>query len=160
LETFDGSYVPVSPERPDVVLYTSAIALRLEHADTRAVVPLVECELDPETGIQRTLGIALADPWGPMKQGSGYSYDTETTTLLDWFAQVTRENRTYAWPARRRISPRLEWASRLVLAEDELSAMPVGTAIAVNRPGQAKRNRIRLNLYVQLEPGVWARGYY
>jgi hypothetical protein len=154
LETLDGSYIPVSPERPDIVMPTSGISGYLGYSHARDFVPLVECELDPETGMQRMLGVAVADPWGPLRHDDG---NVDTRSLLAWFEQVTAENATYTWPAPRQLTPSGAWASRAQLSEADMRDMPVGAAIAVHVP-QAKRNRIRLQLFVQLEPGVWARG--
>jgi hypothetical protein len=155
LEVFDGSFVPVSPQRPDTVLFALAISMQLSSVERRDVVPIIECGNDPETGLNRLLGVAVDDPWGRLKQGLGDSYDTQTVTLVEWFEQVTAENRTYVWPAWREIMPVAEWSSRTEIAESELATMPVGAAIATYVPA-AKRNRVQLRLRVHLEPGIWA----
>lgn len=154
LEILDGSYARVSPERPDVLMSTSAISSHLAYAEGATVIPLVECELDPATGIQRMLGVAVTDPWGPLQLADGTA---DTRSLIGWFEQMTAENAAYVWPAPRTLTPRDPWEPRAQLSEADLPGMPVGAAIAVHAP-DAKRNRNQLQLFVQLEPGVWARG--
>jgi hypothetical protein len=149
LETFDGSFLRVSPMRPDIVLSAFEITLKLSEA--RDVVPLIECGLDPETGLSRLLGVSVADPWGNLSGSS--------MTLTGWFEQITTDLKTYEWPDPKKIVVDLEWSQHAAISESVLVALPVGAAVAIVQP-TARRNRIKLHLFVQLEPGVWARGIH
>jgi len=152
-ETFDGSILPVSPMRGDRVLSTLELSMKIEAASD--AVPLIDLGLDEETGLTRTLDVVCADPWGPLHHEGAPS----ALTLLAWFEDVIGELTTYVWPAPVTLHPGLAWAPTPALSEAALAALPIGAAIAIVQP-TAKRNRLRLALFVQLDAGVWACGHH
>ena len=155
-ETLDGTFGPVSPMRGEELMYTSFVSMQVRHVTRRDIVPIIAGELDRTTGGHNMLGVSLAEPWGLLKQGETYDVDAPTS-LLGWFEEVITENRTYQWPARRRIVPGVTWSPRTEITEQDLRALPVGSAIARHFPS-AKRNRRELVLHVHVEPGIWAYG--
>jgi hypothetical protein len=156
LETFDGTFMqPVSPCRPDHVLSASEIWSRVGNATE--VVPIIERGLDPGTGMSRLLGVSVHDTWGPLVAGDGFEYpETTSLTLVGWFEQVIAETLAYEPPAPLALTPS-PLAPRTAITEADLRTAPVGAAFASVWP-EVKRNRMRLQLYVQLEPDVWAHG--
>ncbi len=106
------------------------------------------------------LGISLADPWGPLVAGDGFEYpDTTTLTLLDWFEQVIAETRAYEWPEPLALTVRPTLTALATISEVALGQLPVGTNVLVMFPEPVERNRMKLRLFLQLEPGVWALGH-
>ncbi len=161
LETLDGSFCsPVSPCRPDHLLSASEISIRIHGDGPCDVIPIIERGLDPVTGMSLLLGVSLADPWGPLVAGDGFEYpDTTPHTLLDWFEQVIAETRAYEWPEPLALTVRPTLSALAMISEAVLGQLPVGTGVLVMVPEPVKRNRMKLRLFLQLEPGVWALGH-
>ncbi len=156
LERCEGSRRPLSPMRPDRLMGSFEIKLQLEFDASVGVVPLIECDLDPETGLRLGYGVAIANPWGLLKERSEDGFIDADFTLVEWFAMISKELTTYDWPTPRTITVLDEWVRRDAIDEAELVAAPVGTAVAT-RVITTKRNRVALELCVLVDPGRWVR---
>ncbi len=150
-ELCDGSMLPLSPMRPDRLVPSWSI-----YDASDGVVPLIECDIDPETGLQRGYGVAFDKPWGLLKERADDGYIDADFTLVEWFELVAKDLATYEWPAPRSITPLDEWTPCESLDEASLRDAPIGTAIA-SRVRRTKRNRIALELFVLVDPDRWVR---
>lgn len=148
-ELCNGSFVPLSPMRPDRLVPAFSI-----YDTSDGVVPLIETGLDPETGLERGYGVALANPWGLLKERSEDGYIDADFTLVEWFEMIAKDLATYEWPARRTITPLDEWTPCPSLDETALHGAPIGTAIA-SRVQRTKKNRYALQLFVLVDADRW-----
>lgn len=150
-ELCDGSLLPLSPMRPDRLVHSWSI-----YDASDGIVPLIECDLDPETGLQRGYGVAIDKPWGLLKERSEDGYIDADFTLVEWFELVAKDLATYEWPAPRSITPLDDWTPCESIEEAGLRDAPIGAAIA-SRVQRTKRNRIALELFALVDPDRWVR---
>lgn len=128
------------------------------------VVPIIDLGLNTETGAWPLLGVVRDAPWGNLKFcdkcDEEQTYEDTTMTLIAWCQQIILDWRQYQRPPARSLTVGDTWAPLGNTADINVHALPVQTAIAVFRPYAKKRRRVRLELYVQVEPDVWAHGVF